>query len=63
MEHQTAVEWFYYKISKIEVGFDDGNLIDKTFEQAKEMEKNQIEKLEDKISNLENMILELGEQQ
>jgi hypothetical protein len=44
MAQQTAVEWFYDKISNIEVNFDDGNLIDKIFEQAKSME---VELLED----------------
>jgi hypothetical protein len=42
MAQQTAVEWFYNKISNIEVNFGDGNLIDKIFQQAKEMEKEQI---------------------
>jgi transcriptional/translational regulatory protein YebC/TACO1 len=42
MAQQTSVEWFYNKISNIEVNFDDGNLIDKIFQQAKAMEKEQI---------------------
>jgi len=42
MAQQTAVEWFYNKISNIDVNFDDGNLIDKILEQAKAMEKEQI---------------------
>jgi hypothetical protein len=41
-QNMTAVEWFYNKISNIEVNFDDGNLIDKIFQKAKAMEKEQI---------------------
>jgi len=57
---KTAVEWLADELKK-----NHGLQIDlyKEIEQAKEMEKEQIKKLEDKISNLENMILELGEQQ
>jgi hypothetical protein len=39
---QTAVEWFNEEINKLNVGTDARVFIAKLFEQAKEMEKEQI---------------------
>jgi hypothetical protein len=43
-KNKTAVEWFNEEINKLNVGNDARVFIAKLFEQAKEMEKEQIRK-------------------
>jgi hypothetical protein len=62
MTQQTAVEWYDHELRKCLNGTVECDPI-QILERAIAMEREQIEKLEDKISNLENMLLELGEQQ
>ena len=53
---QTAVEWFNEEINKLNVGTDARVFIAKLFEQAKEMEKEQIM---DAFNNGENKSAEI----
>jgi hypothetical protein len=71
MAQKTAVEWLVEELIKrdkdlnpssfaIQIYFESSRNI---VEQAKQMEGKRIEELERKIVDLENMLLELGEQQ
>jgi hypothetical protein len=60
-KQQTAVEWL---INKIAEDYPEiPRAYREEYQKAKAMEKEQIKKIQDKICDLENMLLELGEQQ